>query len=89
MNDTISRREAIEAIKRTIWNKQTAKDAIDAICNIPSAQKNGDIDEAVEYIKNAQEYLRDIGETWYANCLSDAIELLVGEKRGEEDETDS
>lgn len=45
-----------------------------------------DIEEAVEYIKNAQEYLRDIGETWCANYLSDAIDLLVGE-RGE-DETD-
>lgn len=47
-----------------------------------------DIEEAVEYIKNAQEYLRDIGETWCANYLSDAIELLAGEKRGEEDDTD-
>ena len=37
-NDTISRRLAIEAIKHAIWDKQTAKDAIDAVCNIPSAQ---------------------------------------------------
>lgn len=37
-NDTISRQLAIEAIKRAIWDKQTAKDAIDAVCNIPSAQ---------------------------------------------------
>ena len=25
-------------IKRAIWDKQTAKDGIDAVCNIPSAQ---------------------------------------------------
>lgn len=40
-----------------------------------------DIDEAVEYIKSTQEYLTDIGETWYADYLSGAIDLLVkGEK---------
>lgn len=42
----------------------------------------GDIEEAVKYIKSTQKYLTDIGETWYADYLSDAIELLVGE-RGE------
>lgn len=36
--DIIYKREAIEAIKRAIWDKQTVKDAIDAVCNIPSAQ---------------------------------------------------
>lgn len=53
---------------------------------MPSEQpeQKSDIEEAVEYIKNAQEYLRDIGESWCANYLSDAIELLAGEKRGEE-----
>lgn len=82
MNDTISRQMAIDAIKRAIWDKQTAKDAIDAICNIPSEQKNSDIDEAVKYIKSTQEYLTDIGETWYADYLSGAIDLLgKGEKK--------
>lgn len=38
MNDTISRQMALDAIKCAIWDKHTAKDAIDAICNIPSAQ---------------------------------------------------
>lgn len=38
-DDTISREAAIEAIKRAIWDKYTAKDAIDAVCNIPSAQR--------------------------------------------------
>lgn len=37
-DDTISRQSAIDAIKRAIWDKQTAKDAIDAVCNIPSEQ---------------------------------------------------
>ena len=34
----IYRKAAIDAIKRAIWDKYTAKDAIDAVCNIPSAQ---------------------------------------------------
>ena len=38
MSDLISRQAAIEAIKRAIWDKYTAKDAIDAVCNVPSAQ---------------------------------------------------
>lgn len=38
-NDLISRQAAIEAIKRAIWDKYTAKDAIDAVCNVPSAQE--------------------------------------------------
>lgn len=38
MKDLISRAAAIEAIKRAIWDKYTAKDAIDAVCNVPSAQ---------------------------------------------------
>lgn len=37
-DDLISRQSAIDAIKRAIWDKQTAKDAIDAVCNIPSEQ---------------------------------------------------
>lgn len=39
MNDLIRRQAAIEAIKRAIWDKYTAKDAIDAVCNVPSAQE--------------------------------------------------
>ena len=38
MNDLISRQAAIDAIKREIWDKHRAKDIIDTICNIPSAQ---------------------------------------------------
>lgn len=37
--DTISRQAAIDAIKRAIWDKYTAKDAIDAVCNVPSAER--------------------------------------------------
>lgn len=48
-----------------------------------ATQQTNDIAEAVEYIKNAQEYLRDIGETWCANYLSDVVELLTVE--GEEE----
>lgn len=41
MSDLISRQAAIEAVKRSIWDVQTAKDGIDAISNLPSAQKHG------------------------------------------------
>lgn len=51
-----------------------------AIQEMKAAQQKGDIAEAVEYIENTREYLRDIGETWYAVYLSAAIELLVGGK---------
>ena len=90
MNDTISRQQAIDALLELycksdedgyVWIIRC--DACLRIDALPSAQQKGDIEEAVEYIKNVQEYLRDIGETWYANHLSDAIELLVGEMRGE------
>lgn len=47
-------------------------------------QQKGDIKEAVKYIKSTQEYLIDIGETWHADYLGDAIRLLVVE--GEKDE---
>lgn len=51
MTDLISREEAIEAIKRAIWDKYTAKDAIDAVCNVPSAQerKMGEWEVAIGY----------------------------------------
>lgn len=39
VGDIISRQAAIEAIKRAIWDKYTVKDAIDAVCNVPSAQE--------------------------------------------------
>lgn len=51
MDDLISRQAAIEAIKRAIWDKYTAKDAIDAVCNVPSAQerKKGEWELAIGY----------------------------------------
>lgn len=51
-----------------------------AIQEMKATQQKSDIEEAAEYVKNAQEYLRDIGETWCADYLSDVIELLVGER---------
>lgn len=91
MNDTISRQATIEAAHKNYDGildfrsdgETVAQSFEDILTALPSAQQKGDIDEAVEYIKNAQEYLRDIGETWCANYLSDAVELLVGE-RGED-----
>lgn len=87
--DLISRQAALDALgdepmvwtdsdyeigQRNQWNSDKL-----AVETVPSAQQKGDITEAIKYIKNTQEYLRDIGETWYADYLSDAIELLVGE----------
>ena len=109
MNDTISRREAVDALWEALYEYEdkTKKqfqesDELDVedwilhrefvqnmsdidrrtIFDLPSAQpeQKSNIEEAVEYIKNAQEYLRDIGETWCANYLSDVVELLVGGK---------
>lgn len=39
MSDLIDRQAAIDAIKCAIWDKYTAKDAIDAVCNVPSAER--------------------------------------------------
>ena len=39
-DNLISRQDAINAIKRAIWDKHTAKDAIDALCNVPSISRN-------------------------------------------------
>lgn len=86
MSDLISRKAAINAVYESSVGRQMLwghRDLIMILKNLPSAQKNGDIDEAVKYIKSTQEYLTDIGETWYADYLSDAIDLLVGE-RGED-----
>lgn len=89
MDDYISRQAAINAIAEMhcksdedgyVWIIRS--DACLRIDALPSVQKNSDIDEAVKYIKNTQKYLTDIGETWYADYLSDAIDLLVSE-RGE------
>ena len=35
-----------------------------------------DIEEAISYIESTKKYLLHIGETWYADYLDDAIELL-------------
>ena len=35
-----------------------------------------DIEEAISYIRNTETQLRNLGESWYADYLSDAIELL-------------
>lgn len=35
-----------------------------------------DIEEAISYIENTKKYLLHLGETWYADYLDDAIELL-------------
>ena len=51
--DLISRQAAIEAIKRAIWDKYIAKDGIDAICNVPSAQPEYRLDE---WCTNCKEY---------------------------------
>lgn len=63
---------------------EAIKMAVKAL-SLPSAQQKGDMEnplkeEAVEYIKNTREYLTDIGETWYADYLSEAIDLLVCER---------
>lgn len=88
MDDLIRRQSAIDLIDEYMDNcielhyLPTGEGIKTLILALPSAQQKGDIEEAVEYIKNAQEYLRDIGETWCANYLSDAIELLVGGRNG-------
>lgn len=35
-----------------------------------------DIEEAISYIENTKKHLLHLGETWYADYLDDAIELL-------------
>lgn len=35
-----------------------------------------DIDEAISYIESTEKHLRHLGESWYADYLSDAIDLL-------------
>ena len=50
MSDLISRQAAVDAIKCAIWDKYTAKDAIDAVCNVPPAErKKGRWEVAIGY----------------------------------------
>lgn len=35
-----------------------------------------DIEEAISYIESTEKHLRHLGESWYADYLSDAIDLL-------------
>lgn len=67
-DDTISRQLAIKAIKRVIWDKQTAKDAIDAVCNIPSTQS----EQAIKDCRNCK-YGRynDHWDTYFCYCPND------------------
>lgn len=86
MDDLISRQAAIDMVEKEsqvdgAYGYMDTKSIVDLLNDLPSAQKNSDIDEAVKYIKSVQEYLKDIGETWYVDYLSDAIDLLVSERR--------
>lgn len=35
-----------------------------------------DMEEAISYIESTEKHLRHLGESWYADYLSDAIDLL-------------
>ena len=35
-----------------------------------------DIEEAISFIKSTEKHLRSIGESWFADYLDDAIDLL-------------
>lgn len=66
--DIIYKREAIEAIKRAIWDKQTAKDAIDAVCNIPSTQS----EQAIKDCRNCKHgRYNDYWDTYFCYCPND------------------
>lgn len=87
MDDLISRKAAINALTEMYCKSDEdgyvwiiRGDAWKRIDALPSVQKNGDVDEVVKHIKSTQEYLKDIGETWYADYLSDAIDLLIDER---------
>lgn len=67
-DDTISRQAAIEAIKCAIWDKQTAKDAIDAVCNIPSTQP----EQAIKDCRNCKHgRYNDHWDTYFCYCPND------------------
>lgn len=40
-----------------------------------------DIEEAISYIRNTETHLRNLGESWYADYLDDAIELLEAQQK--------
>lgn len=42
-----------------------------------------DIEEAISYIESTEKHLRHLGESWYADYLSDAIDLLKDQKETE------
>ena len=44
-----------------------------------------DIEEAISYIESTEKHLRHLGEIWYADYLSDAIDLLKDQKETEPD----
>ena len=44
-----------------------------------------DIEEAISYIESTEKHLRHLGESWYADYLSDAIDLLKYQKEAEPD----
>ena len=44
-----------------------------------------DIEEAISYIESTEKHLRHLGESWYADYLSDAIDLLKDQKETEPD----
>lgn len=76
MDDLISRQAAIEAIKRAIWDKYTAKDAIDAVCNVPSAQPE------IIRCKDCKWYGRADKRRFYRgmDCLQKRIDTIVPDK---------
>ena len=39
-----------------------------------------DIEEAISYIESTEKHLRHLGESWYADYLSDAVDLLKESK---------
>lgn len=40
-----------------------------------------DIEEAISYIESTEKHLRHLGESWYADYLSDAIDLLKDQEK--------
>lgn len=98
MDDQISRKAAIEAIKRAIWDKQTAKDAIDAVCNIPSAQPEQRYTEEELRVfqhgislsllskRSAQHWRYDEDTATEIKFLERLYEKVGADMRGEQDE---
>lgn len=40
-----------------------------------------DIEEAISYIESTKKHLLHLGETWYADYLDDALELLKEQQK--------